>query len=97
MPYATVSINDKDNEEHVFENMVMRKTEPLYVGDTIEFNRFMDGCNPQKFVSGVVESVERKGRMVAVDIDIGETVLTFAYIRRRTGYDAKSNTMSKMA
>ena len=93
LPYATLPIYEKDEEEHLFDDMVLRQPEPLYVGDTIEFNRFMDGYNPNKYVTGVVESIDRKGRMVAVDI--GETVSTFSFIRRIIGYDSKSNTMKE--
>ena len=91
LPYATVSINDKDNEEHIFENMVKRKPEPLYVGDVIEFNRWIDGFKPDKMINGTVESIERRGRMVTVDI--GETIHSFSYIRRIAAYDKETNTM----
>ena len=62
LPYATKSVDDEDEERHCFAKLVKRKPEPLYVGDTIEYNRFMDGLNPGNFYEAMVVSIDRRER-----------------------------------
>ena len=93
LPYATVSVDEEDNKKHIFHNTVKRKPEPLYVGDTIQYNQYIDGFDPKKFVDGIVTMIDREDRTITVDS--GYKVQPFFYIRRVIGYDSETKKMKK--
>ena len=93
LPYATVSVDEEDNRKHIFQNTVKRKPEPLYVGDTIQYNQYIDGFDPKKFVDGIVTMIDREDRTITVDS--GYKVQPFFYIRRVIGYDSETKKMKK--
>ena len=41
-----------------------RKAESLYCEDTVNFNQFVDGCNPNKFLEEVVVAINREKRQI---------------------------------
>ena len=67
--------------------------EPLYIGDIIKYIEPITGWRTNELITGMVESVDRKRRVISVNN--GDVLIGSAKIQREYVYNKDGDTMTK--